>query len=84
VAEQGLPYTKKYTTLVWRAFEWKILVYFIAIWNIFRPLGIGILWPFGHFVVIWYDLPILVNCTKKNLATLDRTLKNRFEMDAER
>jgi hypothetical protein len=45
------------------------LVYLTAIKNI--------LWPFGtfcghlvHFVAIWYIFPILVFCTKTNLATL--------------
>jgi hypothetical protein len=29
-------------------------------------------WPFGNLVVIWYIFPRLVNCAKKNLATLFR------------
>jgi peroxiredoxin family protein len=29
-----------------RAFEWKMLVYFMVIWSI--------LWPFGNVVVIWH------------------------------
>jgi hypothetical protein len=33
----------------WRILQWKILVYFLAIWSIFRPFGICILWPFGAF-----------------------------------
>jgi hypothetical protein len=39
--------------LLWRALEWKILVYFRTIWNILLPFGIfyGIL---VYFVVIWY------------------------------
>jgi hypothetical protein len=40
----------------WRALDWKMLVYFTAIWDILRP--------FGAF------FPVLVSCTKKNLATL--------------
>jgi hypothetical protein len=36
--------------------------YFTAIWYI--------LWPYGNLVVIWYIFPCLVNCVKKNLATL--------------
>jgi hypothetical protein len=43
----------------WRVFQWKILVYFMAIWYI--------LWPFGHLVISPH---VLVICTKKNLATL--------------
>jgi hypothetical protein len=48
----------------------------LTIWSILRPLQIF----YGHlvyFVVIWYILwsfgiffPVLVSCTKKNLATL--------------
>jgi hypothetical protein len=54
------------------------LVYFKAIWSILRPFGLFC----GHlvyFVAIWYILwpfgiffHVLVCCTKKNLATLDR------------
>jgi hypothetical protein len=47
------------------------LVYFAAICYT--------LWPFGifcgnlvYFMVIWYIFPVLVCCTKKNLATLVR------------
>jgi hypothetical protein len=29
------------------AFDWKKLVYFMAIWNIIRPIC---LWPFGNLV----------------------------------
>jgi hypothetical protein len=43
------------------------LVYFKAIANILWPFW-HILWPFGIF------LPILVFCTKKNLATLIQSL----------
>jgi hypothetical protein len=41
----------------WRALEWKMLVYFVVIWNIIRSSGIPILWPFGNVVVIWYIFP---------------------------
>jgi hypothetical protein len=46
----------------WRALEWKMLVYFMAIWNILLPFGVFyghleyvmaiwyFLWPFGNFV----------------------------------
>jgi hypothetical protein len=40
----------------WRALQWKILVYFLTIWSILRPLQIF----YGHmsyFVVIWYVYP---------------------------
>jgi hypothetical protein len=53
----------------WRALDWKMFIYFMAIWNI--------LWTFGiffdhlvHFVFIWYIFPVWVSCTNKNLATL--------------
>jgi hypothetical protein len=56
----------------WRAFELKMLVYFMIFWNILRPFGIfyghlkyfmaiwNILWSFGifygYFMAIWYNL----------------------------
>jgi hypothetical protein len=53
----------------WRALYWKMLLYFMVIWNI--------LWTYGIFMAIWYILcsfgtlyPVLVKCTKKNLASL--------------
>jgi hypothetical protein len=48
---------------IWRVLEWKMLLYFMTIWNILRPFGIiyGLL---VQFVVIWYVW------TEKNLATL--------------
>jgi hypothetical protein len=42
---------------------------FMTIWSILRPIGIF----YGHlvyFLVVWYIFPVLVCCTKKNLATL--------------
>jgi hypothetical protein len=39
-----------------RVLQWKILVYFMTIWSILRPLEIF----YGHlvyFVVIWYIFP---------------------------
>jgi hypothetical protein len=50
----------------WRTLKLKMLVYFMVIWNIFRPFGIFyghleyisaicyILWSLGNIVVIWY------------------------------
>jgi hypothetical protein len=45
----------------WRVLQWKILVYFMAIWSIFRPFGIllalwYILWSFGVFSLLCYIL----------------------------
>jgi hypothetical protein len=38
------------------ALVWKMLVYFMTIWNILRPLGVHNVWPFGtvcgHLVYI--------------------------------
>jgi hypothetical protein len=33
----------------WRNLQWKMLVYFMAIWSIIRTFGIPILWLFGRF-----------------------------------
>jgi hypothetical protein len=53
----------------WGSLEWKMLVYFMVIWNILWQFGIfyghlehfnaiwNILWPFGNVVVIWYIFP---------------------------
>jgi hypothetical protein len=53
----------------WRALEWKMLIYFMDISNILLTFGI-----FSdnlvQFVFFWYIFPVLVSCTKKNLATL--------------
>jgi hypothetical protein len=41
---------------LWRVLKWKILVYFMTIWSILRPLEIF----YSHlvdFVVIWYIFP---------------------------
>jgi hypothetical protein len=73
---------------IWRVLQWTVLAYFMTIWSI--------LWPFGYvyFVAIHYILwsfgiffPVLVCCTKKNLATLHmfpalslRVVINRIDM----
>jgi hypothetical protein len=52
-----------------RALDWKILIYFMPIWNIFRAFGKY----YGRLVqimLIWYIFQVLVSNTKKNLATL--------------
>jgi hypothetical protein len=46
----------------------------MAIWNILRPFG-KFYDHLVHFVFIWYIFPVLVSCTKKNLATLVGTKK---------
>jgi hypothetical protein len=57
--------------LNWRASEWKMLVYFMAIWEYLTALS-------AYLVTIWYILwssgiyfPFLVCFTKKNLATVE-------------
>jgi hypothetical protein len=52
-----------------RAQDWKMLIYVTASWNILQTFGIFYdhlvhLCSFGTF------FPVLVSCTKKNLATL--------------
>jgi hypothetical protein len=54
-----------------RFLQWKMLEHFMTMWSI--------LWPCGrfcghlvYFMVLWYIFPVLVCCTKKNLATLTR------------
>jgi hypothetical protein len=53
----------------WRALEWKILVYYLAIWNMYFTSIWYILWPFDNIVVIRYKFHIfftaLVHCVKK-------------------
>jgi hypothetical protein len=41
----------------------------MAIWDILLPFGTFCV-HLVHFVFIWYIFPVLVSCTKKNLATL--------------
>jgi hypothetical protein len=40
------------------------LVHFTALWDILWPFRMCNVWPFGIY------FPVLVSCTKKNLATL--------------
>jgi hypothetical protein len=54
------------------------LGYFMTIWDILSPFAI-FYDHLGYFMTIWYNLcsfgtffPVLVSCTKKNLATLVR------------
>jgi hypothetical protein len=50
------PYLGKF----WRVLQWKMLVYFMAIWSILRPYGIF----YGHLVHVffpfWYVVPIKI------------------------
>jgi hypothetical protein len=56
----------------WRALDWKMLIYFMAIWNILQTLGI-FYDQLVHFVFIWYIILVWVIFSKKNLATLTWT-----------
>jgi hypothetical protein len=45
----------------WRALDWKVWIYFTAIWNILRSFGIF----YNHlvrFVFMRYLFPVLVSC----------------------
>jgi hypothetical protein len=44
----------------WRALKKKMLVYFVAIWNIFKAIWY-ILSIFGNFIVFWYIFARLGN-----------------------
>jgi hypothetical protein len=59
---------KSYFGKFLRALEWKMLIYFMGISNILLTFGI-----FSdnlvQFVFFWYIFPVLVSCTKKNLAS---------------
>jgi hypothetical protein len=46
-----------------------MLVYFMDIWSILRPVGI-FCGQLVYFLIIWYIVYVLVCCAKKNLATL--------------
>jgi hypothetical protein len=51
----------------WRELEWKRLLHSLAIWNILRPFGMCILWPFGNLVEIWYiSTPFGILCQEKS------------------
>jgi hypothetical protein len=52
-----------------RALDKKMLIYFMAIWNILRTFG-KFYDHLVHFLFIGLFFPLLVSCTKKNLATL--------------
>jgi hypothetical protein len=60
-----------------RAFEWKFLVYFMAIRSVLCTTVWYILWPFGKLSGHLVYFPVLVCCTEKNLATLPYTLLTR-------
>jgi hypothetical protein len=51
--------------------------FFMAVWNILRPFGLQILWPFGKCVVA-HLVYRLVRCSMKNLATLTTPKESLF------
>jgi hypothetical protein len=55
----------------WTVLRWKMLVYFIALWHILRLLV--------YLTVIWQIFPVLVSCSKYNLATLAQTTCPMFD-----
>jgi hypothetical protein len=52
----------------WWVSQWKMLC-LMDFWHILQPFCIFHV-HLVYFVVIWYIFPVLVCCTKKNLATL--------------
>jgi hypothetical protein len=62
----------------WMTLDWKMLIYFMAIWNILQTFGIFYR-HWGYFMTIWYIwcslglfFPVWVIFATKNLATLLR------------
>jgi hypothetical protein len=90
-AAPGLPdglfsYQKYQFGYILGVLKWKMLVYFITIWNILRLFSIHTLWPFGIVCVhLVYFPTFLVYCVKKNLATLAETTRRSvfFCVDAD-
>jgi hypothetical protein len=66
----------------WRAIDWKMFLYFMAILEYFQTFGI-FYDHWVHFVFIWYIFPVWVIFTKKNLATLGIPLKVGLETTKE-
>jgi hypothetical protein len=54
----------------------KMSVFYMAAWSILQIFGIFCS-HLVHFMVIWYSFPVLVRCTKKNLANLTEVLNFR-------
>jgi hypothetical protein len=48
----------------WRALDWKMLINFMAVWNILPTFGI-FYDRLVHFVFIWYIFPVLVSVPTK-------------------
>jgi hypothetical protein len=52
-----------------RALDWKMLIYFMSIWNILQTFGM-FYDPLVHLCSFGTFFPVSVSCTEKNLATL--------------
>jgi hypothetical protein len=48
----------------WRALDWKMLIYYMATWNILQIFGLTCD-HLVHFVFIWYIFPVLLSRNKK-------------------
>jgi hypothetical protein len=59
----------------WRALDWKMMIYYMAIWNILQEFGIC----YNHLVHFVYFFTVLVSCTNKNLATLQLCAKTLLQ-----
>jgi hypothetical protein len=57
----------------WRVLQWKILVYFMAIRSILRPIGI-LYGHLVHFEFLWYIFHRVGRVYPKNLSTFSKTL----------
>jgi hypothetical protein len=53
----------------WRALDWKLLIYFMAVRNILQTFD-TFYYQLVHFALIWYIFLVWVSCTKKNLSML--------------
>jgi hypothetical protein len=49
---------------LFRVLQWKMLVYYMFIWSIFRLLCVCMLWLFGIFFPFGYVVPRKNNCKK--------------------
>jgi hypothetical protein len=56
----------------WKDLQWKVLVYFMAIWSILCPFRVFCCY-LVYFILNWDIFPGLVCCAKKHLATLVAT-----------
>jgi hypothetical protein len=62
----------------WSALDWKMLIYFMAIWNILQTFGIfyDLL---VHFVFIWYILSCFGIMHQEKSGNPDPTLRSQLQ-----